>query len=738
MANRVYTVTGMHCASCSARVEKAVSTLPGVKKAAVNLATSRMDVDFDDKKITEGQIVTAVTDLGYGISADSLSAAFDDKQREVKRIFHRFIAALIFTVPLFYVSMGHMVGLPVPGFMAPEHHPLTYALVQLVLSSFVIAVGYRFYTVGFKNLFKAAPNMDSLVAVGTSAAFLYGIYLTFYMASTGENTVHDLYFESVGVIITLILLGRYLENRSKLKTNDAIKKLMELAPKKATVIRDGKQVEVDTAEIVTDDIVLITPGEKIAVDGLVFEGSSTVDESMLTGESIGVVKQPGDKVFAGCINKYGSLKIKAAEVGEDTVLSQIIKMVEKASGSKPQIAKLADKIAAVFVPAVIAIAVVSAVLWLIFNRNFEFAVNIFVSVLVIACPCALGLATPTAVIVAVGKGAGMGILIKDSNALEIFHKAHTIVFDKTGTLTIGEPRVTDVITSGGVDEQMLIQYAFSAENISEHPLGDAIVELASSRQIPELPVSEFEAAVGLGVSATVEGRRVVIGSAKFMAQQDIPNTLERQANQLIENGKTLMYVAIDGTLCGVIGVMDQIRDDAKKTIDAFHALGRKAIILTGDNAYVARAVAKQLGADEEIHDVMPQDKSKVIKQLQEGGKIAAMVGDGINDSVALATAGVGISVSNATQIAMEAADIVVMHDTLFDVVRALKLSNLTIRNIKQNLFFAFIYNVILIPIAAGLLYPFGILLNPMLAALAMSLSSVSVVLNALRIKSVKL
>lgn len=738
MKSKTFTVTGMHCGACSARIENVVRKLDGIKRADVSLALSRLEVTFDEKKVSEEMIANAVKSLGFGINFDSFKAAYEKREKEAKGIFYKFIASLIFALPLFYISMGHMVNLYIPYLINPDFHPLNFAITQLILASFCAIVGYKFYTNGFKNLFKLSPNMDSLVAIGTMSAYIYGIFVVFEIAKGNTHLIHNLYFESVGVIITLILLGKSLEGRSKLKTNDAIKKLMELTPDTALIERDGKSMTIKTSEITKDDIVIISPGEKIPVDGVVIFGSTTVDESMLTGESISVSKTEGDKVFQGCINRYGHVKIKVSEIGEETVLSQIIKMVEKASGSKPEIAHLADKIALVFVPCVISIALITGIIWL-FLKDFSFAVNMFISVLVIACPCALGLATPTAVIVAIGKGADNGILIKDSNALQLLSKTKGFVFDKTGTLTIGEPFVTDVLTFGDILEDELLSYVASCESVSEHPLSEAVLNYSKEKNIKVIQANDFEAIAGGGVKAKVNDKTVLIGTRKLMEDNNIKILNEKEIDAFEKSGKTIMFVAINNALSGLILAMDKIRDDAYNTIKSLKSHKKDVYLLTGDNKYVAKETAKKLEIENVFSSVLPNQKSDIIEKIQNEKGFVAMVGDGINDSVALSKASVGISVSGATKIAMEAADVVLMHDKLSDLTKAIDLSNITIKNIKQNLFFAFIYNTILIPLAAGVLYyPFGIVLNPMIAAAAMSLSSVSVVTNALRIKAIKL
>lgn len=734
MVKSSFTVTGMHCAVCAGRVESTVSHMEGVKKASVNLATSKLTVQFDDKVTNENAICMAVKELGFGINSDSFTDNYEKRVKGVKNMRTRFILSLIFTLPLFYISMGTMVGLPVPSTIDPALNSFGFAYAQALLSIGAIIVGYKFYAVGYKNLFTFSPNMDSLVALGTSSAFVYGIYIIVMMHLTpshASHLVHNLYFESVGVIITLILLGRFLENRSKLKTNDAIKKLIELTPKKAVIEVDGEQMEVDVDNIKDGDIVIVSPGDKISVDGEVLEGASSVDESMLTGESIGVEKSVNSKVFAGSINKYGYLKVKAKNVG-NTLLSQIIKMVEEASGSKPEIAKLADKIAGVFVPSVMGIALITAIGWILYGADTQTVVNAFISVMVIACPCALGLATPTAVIVGVGRGAELGVLVKDSNALELLNKVNTVVFDKTGTLTTGNIEVTDVLCAEGITENELLSYVYSAEKMSEHPLSDALVSYAKSKDVTEKQVENFEAVVGHGVSVCVDGRKTFIGNAKLMYDNDIEIYFENELETLSREGKTSVLVAIDGKVYGCIAMRDSIKSDSKETINALNILGKKTVLLTGDNKYVANAIAKELGVSEIVSEVLPNDKANKIKELQVTGDTVAMVGDGINDSVALVTADVGLAVSGGTEIAIESADIVIMNNRISDILKAISLSKITITNIKQNLFFAFVYNVILIPVAA-----FNNL-NPMIAALAMSLSSVSVVTNALRIKLKKI
>lgn len=737
MKKSYFTVTGMSCAACSASVEKSVSSLNGVSRAVVNLTSGKLSVEYDENLLCDKDIEIAVTKIGFGVNHDSLEKTLKNKNFEVKRLLFKLILSAIFAIPLFYISMGHMLGLPVFSFMEPETHPKTYALIQLVLAVGCMCAGYKFYLNGYRNLFGLHPNMDTLVAVGTSSAFVYGVILICDMFINNTNHSHNLYFESVGVIITLIMLGRYLENRSRLRTNDAIKQLMELAPKKATLIRNGEKIVVDIKDIKKGDIVFVLPGEKIPVDGIVTEGSTTVDESMLTGESMPTEKSVGDKVFAGCINKYGHIKAESLSTSEETVISQIIKMVEEASGSKPEIARLADKICGVFVPSVIASAIITALIWILLGANAATVINRFISVMVIACPCALGLATPTAVIVSVGRAAGEGILVKDANSLEKLCLVDTYVFDKTGTLTKGEPKITDICICGNLSEEKIVEYAASVDAVSEHPLSDAIYEYASEHGISEKPVTDFNAISGKGISAKVGDDEILLGNALLMRENGVSDD-EKFSEKLISQGKTIMLLAVNGTLEAVIAARDVIKPDAKKMISSLKKQGKNTVLLTGDNKIVAKAMADELGINNIFSEVLPDGKSEKITELQNSGHVVAMVGDGINDSVALTQADVGISVGSGTQVALEAADIVIMKDSLSDIVLALNISRATIKNIKENLFFAFVYNTVLIPVAAGVLSFAGITLDPMIAAMAMALSSVSVVLNALRLKKIKI
>ncbi len=728
-----FTVMGMSCAACSASVDKAVRSLDGVESVNVNLASGKLTVQYNEEILCERDIEFAITKIGFGVNHDNLKTNFKDKSLEVKKMKTRFILSAIFAVPLFYVSMGHMIGLPVPSFMDPGVNPLIYAVVQLVLAMGSMVVGYKFYTNGFKNLVLLRPNMDTLVCIGTGAAFIYGVYLTFHMHFNGTNHSHNLYFESVGVIITLILLGKYLENRSKLKTNDAIVKLMELTPAIATVIRNGEKTEVDIVDVIAGDRVCVLPGERIPVDGDVVSGSTTVDESMLTGESIPVEKNMGDKVYAGCINKYGYIEVLTTSNSDETLISQIVDMVEEASGSKPAIAHLADKICSVFVPCVILASVLTGTIWLLLGSEIAYAIDRFISVLVVACPCALGLATPTAVIVSVGKSAGEGILVKDAQVLEHLNAVDTFVFDKTGTLTMGEPSVTDLYIADGFDKKTVLEYAMSVETVSEHPLSDAIYEYALSNNISEKEVSDFMTVGGRGVSAIVDGKEILLGNIRFMEERNVTGNYIEIANEYALAGKTTMILSVDGVFAAVFAAKDILKPDAKKTIEELNR-AYSTVLLTGDNSRVAQAMADELGIKLCISEVLPAQKADKIRELMAEGKKVAMIGDGINDSVALTVADVGIAVGSGTQIAVEAADIVIMKDELADIIEAKRISCATIKNIKQNLFYAFAYNTLLIPVAAGVFSFAGILFNPMIAATAMALSSVSVVLNALRLK----
>lgn len=739
--NKEFKIGGMTCASCAARIERMVRKVHGVN-ANVNLATEKLTVSAQD--IDAQSIIKTVESLGYSakeitnIQQTSREESLT-KTNEVKILLVKFIVSLIFTLPLFYLAMAPMVGLPVPLFVHPDYKPLTFAVTQMCLVIPVIICGYKFYTVGIKAIIHKSPNMDSLIAMGTSAAMIYSVYSTIQIIKGDFHSVHGLYFESVGVIITLILLGKTLEALSKGKTSQAIRELIDLAPKTAIIIKDENEIQVPADEVVIGDIIVVKPGSQIPVDGIVIDGNTSVDESMLTGESMPADKKIGDKVFAASMNKNGLIKFKATKVGSETALSQIIKLVEQAQGSKAPIAKTADVVSSYFVPIVFVIAVISAIFWFISGQSVLFSLTIFISVLVIACPCALGLATPTAIMVGTGKGAEYGILIKGGEALEGAHRITTVVLDKTGTITEGKPEITDIITNGRFSKEDLVQIAASAENGSEHPLGEAIVKGGESLGLKLLPISNFESITGYGIKAHIDSYEVLIGNLSLLEEYNIPlNDAKSTADKLSNEGKTPIFIAINNELSGIIAAADVVKSGSKAAIEKLKDMGIKVIMITGDNKLTAEAIAKKVGITNVLSQVLPQDKSKEIEKLKQKGEKVAMVGDGINDAPALACADIGIAIGSGTDVAIESADIVLMHSDLMDVPTAIQLSKSTIKNIKQNLFWAFAYNTAGIPIAAGVLYLFGgPLLNPMLAAAAMSLSSVSVLLNALRLKRFK-
>lgn len=742
MTTKTLKIEGMTCASCARAVERVTGKLDGVSGASVNLATEKLTLEYDESKLSIESVRDAIDRAGYkAIDEDTVADEDKDIKENEQRSFRlRFIISLIATVPLLYISMGHMIGLPLPEFIDPTINPLAFAITQLILTIPVVAVGYRYYIVGFKTLFKGSPNMDSLIAIGTGAAVLYGIFALIQILRGDASYAMDLYFESAAVILTLITLGKYFETVSKGKTSEAIKKLMGLAPKTATVLRNDREIEIPIDEVKVGDIIVVKPGEKIPVDGVVISGITSVDESMLTGESIPVEKHPGDNVTGASINKNGSVQYKATRVGKDTTLAQIIKLVEDAQGSKAPIAKLADIISGYFVPIVIILSILSGLAWyFIGGESAVFALTIFISVLVIACPCALGLATPTAIMVGTGKGAENGVLIKSGEALETAHMIDTVVFDKTGTITEGKPKVTDIYSVDNITEEELLMISASAEKGSEHPLGEAIVEYAESKGIQIKKASDFKAIPGHGIEVTIDDKNILLGNRKLMTERKIPlNNMEDISDKFANEGKTPMYIAIDSKPAGIIAVADTVKDSSKKAIERLHNMGITVAMVTGDNTRTAQAIANQVGIDRVLSEVLPEDKANEIKKLQSEGIRVAMVGDGINDAPALAQADLGIAIGSGTDVAMESADIVLMRSDLMDVPTAIKLSRSTIRNIKQNLFWAFAYNTIGIPIAMGVLHIFGgPLLNPMIAGAAMSLSSVSVVTNALRLKRFK-
>ncbi len=758
MKKEQFNVTGMSCAACSARVEKAVSKLAGVDKVAVNLLKNSMVVDYDDAALNTQDIIAAVVDAGYGASPKEAAAqgkstktarssANDIARQEYETIKRRLKLSLLFAVPLSYISMGHMMGWPLPDTFLGVENAMIFSLTLLLLVIPVVFINFKFFRVGFKTLAEGAPNMDSLIAIGASASLLYGVYALYKIAwGFGHGDLAmvrqfsmDLYFESAGMILTLITFGKFLEARAKGRTSDAITKLMNLAPKTAVVERGGAEIEVSVEEVEKGDILVVRSGMSIPVDGVVTEGQAAVDESAITGESIPAEKEPGSKLTGATVVKSGFLKMRAERVGEDTTLAQIVRLVDDATSSKPPIAKMADKVSGVFVPAVIAIAVITCAVWLLLGESFEFALSNAIAVLVISCPCALGLATPTAVMVGTGRGASSGVLIKSAEALETVHEINTVVLDKTGTITQGTPGVTDVLYNKQDGENELLQLAASLEKYSEHPLAQAIVSYAHGKNVPLLPVTGFAQEAGRGIKGVCGGEPCFGGNRKMLEDAglytDDINALEEQ---LAGEGKTPLFFVRGGRLLGVIALADMVKPTSRAAIAEMKRMGLEVVMLTGDNARTAQAIQKEVGVDRVVAEVLPQDKENEIRRLQEQGKKVAMVGDGINDAPALARADVGIAIGAGTDIAIESADLVLMKSDLLDVAGAVQLGHAVIRNIKQNLFWALFYNAICIPVAAGVFYPWlGIKLSPMLGALAMSFSSVFVVTNALRLRFFK-
>ncbi|NQK68613.1 copper-translocating P-type ATPase [Streptococcus suis] len=740
-------IEGMTCATCALTVEKALNKLDGIQNASVNLATEKATIQYDPAHLSLSDIETAVEKAGYKAvlpKTQESEAQPSGKEQHKNDLWRRFIWSTIFTLPLLYIAMGPMLpggGLPLPAIL---HQPLVFALVQLILVLPVLYVGRAFYQKGFRTLLAGHPNMDSLIAVGTSAALVQGIIMTMMIATNQVATQHghpELYFESAAVILTLITLGKYMEALSKGRTSEAISKLMNLAPKTARVLHEGQEVTLPLDQVKVGDVLQVRPGEQIPVDGKIVEGQSTVDESMLTGESLPVKKTIGDTVVGATLNQHGAFQMQATKVGADTTLSQIIRLVEEAQGSKAPIAQLADRVSAVFVPIVMALAVLSGLAWFLLGQeSWIFSLSITISVLVIACPCALGLATPTAIMVGTGKGAENGVLFKSGQAIEVLEKIDTIVFDKTGTITQGKPVVTDIQVFGHFTNEQALQLAASSEQYSEHPLAQALLRSAEETSIPLLASKDFQALSGRGLSVTIAEQHILLGNASLMTESAIEiDQAVAVAEKFASEAKTPVYLAADGELVAVIAIADQVKPSSKAAIQALHQMGLEVVMLTGDNAKTAQAIADQVGIDRVISQVLPEDKAEQVKRIQESGKQVAMVGDGINDAPALAQAEVGIAIGSGTDVAIESADLVLMHSDLMDVPKAVRLSHLTIQNIKQNLFWAFAYNVIGIPVAMGLLHVFGgPLLNPMLAGAAMALSSVSVVLNALRLKGLKL
>ncbi len=729
MTTKQLRIGGMYCAACSANLERVLNRREGILSATVNIATEMASVQYDEAVIGMEGITQAVENAGFEVVADETPEETEKRKSGHSHSLRvRLIVAMAFAVPLFIIAMGPMI-FPVPiDLMA---HSKGYALLQFFLCLPVLGAGYQFYTVGYSQLLRRTPNMDSLVAIGTTAAFVSSVYGMVRVLGGDAHAVHSLYFESASMIIALVLLGKTMEDRSKGRTGESIKRLMALSPKTALVERDGAEREIPLEQVKVGDILLVKPGAKVPTDGVVLSGGSSVDESMLTGESMPVDKAPGDKVTGATINQGGFLRVRADRIGRDTALAQIIKLVEDAQGSKAPIARLADQVAGVFVPAVMAIATVAALLWLLAGKEPGFALSVFISVLVIACPCALGLATPTAIMVGTGKGAQNGVLFKDAQALETASHVTTVIFDKTGTITQGKPRVTDLLPTEGVEQSQLLRLAASCERASEHPLGQAIVTAAVEGELPLAEVEGFASVTGKGVMGRVEGKEVKVGSAAYLGLSKT-----QEADRLAAAGKTPMLVTVDGAYAGVIAVADVVKEDSKAAIRALEEMGVRTAMITGDNQKTAGAIAREVGLSTVFAEVLPQDKARYVKELMDKGEKVAMVGDGINDAPALTQADVGIAIGSGTDVAIEAADVVLVKSSIQDVVTALKLGRATIRNVKQNLFWAFCYNTLGIPVAAGLLYLFGgPLLDPMLGAAAMSLSSVSVVTNALRLNT---
>lgn len=737
-------VDGMTCASCSSAVERSLSKLEGVQLASVNLATHKATITYDASAVRISQLKAAIVKAGYTPS-DIVRSVEDDDQKQknshTKDMFQRLILSVVFSVPLLYMTMLHMffpMLFPLPMWMDMHHEPLNHTLVQLMLTLPILWAGRKFYIVGFKTLIKRNPNMDTLIAIGTGAAFFYGLFALVRIYMGEYHYVDHLYFETAALIITLLLVGKYMEAKMTGKTSEAIKKLMNLAPKTATLLKEGQEIVVSLDEVVEGDVLLVRPGEKIPVDGLILSGHSAVDESMLTGESLPVDKSKGDRLVGGSLNKNGLLTMQAEAVGESTALARIIKLVEDAQGQKAPIAKLADIVSGYFVPVVIVIAILSALIWIFVGKDVDFVISVFVTILVIACPCALGLATPTAIMVGTGKGAEFGLLFKGGEALETAHKINAIIFDKTGTITEGKPTLTDVITKS-IGEEDMLRLVASAEAGSEHPLAQAIVTGAKDRGLQLLPIESFEAITGKGVSVVVNGRHLSIGNEKLMRELGYDVTIfEDNMSELASSGKTPMLVAIDQVLVGIVAVADVVKPSSAAAIKYLKKMGIKVAMITGDNRKTAASIAQQVGIDLVLAEVLPQDKSTEVKKLQDQGYSVAMVGDGINDAPALAMADVGIAIGSGTDVAIESADVVLMKSDLLDVVTALQLSKATISNVKQNLFWAFIYNIAGLPLAAGVFYAMGgPLLDPVFAGAAMAFSSVSVVTNALRLRGFK-
>lgn len=748
-----FDVGGMTCAACQANVEKCVLKLDGVKNVDVSLLSNSMKVEYDEDKVDEDKISLAVENIGYSASAkdkkkesEGFKKEWDDRQKRVqdeqKHAKQRLVYSLILLVPLMLIAMGPMMGIPI---LAGEENAMISSITQLLLATIILFIQNHFFVHGFKALIKRAPNMDSLVAIGSLASYVYGLYSVYRMAygfgygnmEMVHHAMHALYFESAAMIVTLVSVGKYLESRSKSKTTDALSKLVDLAPKSATVIRDGKEILVSASEVMQGDIVVIKPGQKIPVDGKIISGTGYVDQSTITGESIPVEKQPGDMVISATLNQNGSFKFEALKVGDDTTLAQIIRLVDEAGNSKAPIARLADKVSGIFVPIVIGIAIVTAIVWLALGQSFEFALSNAISVLVISCPCALGLATPVAIMVGTGKAASQGILIKSAQSLETLHSVDTIVLDKTGTITSGKPSIQNIAKYKDMSDDAFLTLAASIEQGSEHPLALAILSKAKQKQLSLMSVEEFEAVGGKGVKAKIDGQTYFAGNSIFIKENGISFN-EKDIEKLADEGKTPLIFTNETEALGIIAVADTIRNTSKAAIQEFKQKGLHVVMLTGDNQRTAKAVAQGLHIDEVISDVLPADKESVIRRLQREQRKVMMVGDGINDAPALMRADIGVAIGQGTDIAIDSADIVLMKNSLLDVNTAIDLSTSIIRNIKMNLFWAFFYNFLGIPVAAGVFYPlFGWLLSPMIGSAAMSLSSVCVVTNALRLRFFK-
>ncbi|MGN0526379.1 MAG: heavy metal translocating P-type ATPase [Acutalibacteraceae bacterium] len=755
-----FRVTGMTCAACESNVRKAASKLSGVESAEVNLLAEQMTVAFDETKVTEADIIKAVTAIGYGAALENNKSGknsdikkqwAEKKQNEKdteKGMKTRLFSSLAFLIVLMYLSMGKMAGLPLPSILADTEYSLINAIAQMLLVIPIMIINRKFFISGFKGLKNKAPNMDTLVALGSGASFIYGVFVVFalaYYSVQGDFTLvhhysHELYFEGAGMILTLVTVGKYLETFSKGKTSDALGKLVDLSPKTANIIKDGTEITVNAEDIREGDTLIIRPGERIAVDGIVLEGTGHIDQSSVTGESIPVEKFAGDRVISATLNKNGTFKMSASKVGENTTLAQIIHLVDEAGATKAPIARLADKVSGIFVPIVMAISVVTFIIWLLSGAEFSSALSFGITVLVISCPCALGLATPVAIMVGTGRAAENGILIKNAAALENLSNADIIVLDKTGTITTGEMSVSDIIvTDNAVTEKEFLQIAYTLEKGSEHPLAAAIRKKCELENIKELPSDEFKSVTGKGVTCEINSKKFISGNAKFLKEFniDLQNTLEIVEN-MSKEGKTPIIFAVDDKVLGIIAIADTIRTDCREAIEYFKKLHKKTVMLTGDNKNSAKYIAEKSGVDEFVAELLPQDKERIIRELQESGKKTAFIGDGINDAPALTRADIGIAIGAGTDIAIDSADIVLIKNSLLDAVKATELSKATIKNIKINLFWAFFYNTLGIPIAAGVLYPaFGIKLNPMIASGAMSLSSICVVTNALRLRFFK-